>query len=134
MLLVAAVKTGNVSTITKGIVMTDCLFCKMVKGEIKPDVVYEDEQLLAFRDLNPQAPVHILLIPKRHISTLNDLSESDDALLGSMLRVAAQLAASEGIAEDGYRTLLNCNAHGGQTVFHIHLHLLGGRAMNWPPG
>ncbi|MCU7960752.1 MAG: histidine triad nucleotide-binding protein [gamma proteobacterium symbiont of Bathyaustriella thionipta] len=114
--------------------MTDCLFCKMVKGEIKPDVVYEDEQLLAFRDLNPQAPVHILLIPKRHISTLNDLSESDDALLGSMLRVAAQLAASEGIAEDGYRTLLNCNAHGGQTVFHIHLHLLGGRAMNWPPG
>jgi len=114
--------------------MADCLFCKMVNGEIKPDVVYEDEQLLAFRDVNPQAPVHILLIPKRHISTLNDLSESDDALLGSMLRVAAQIADSEGIAEQGYRTLINCNADGGQTVFHIHLHLLGGRAMRWPPG
>jgi len=106
----------------------------MANGEIKPDVVYENEQLLAFRDLNPQAPVHILVIPKRHIATLNELTGDDDALLGSLSRAAAKIAADEGLAERGYRTLINCNADGGQTVFHIHLHLLGGRSMGWPPG
>ena len=112
--------------------MTDCLFCKMVAGVIKPDVVYEDENVLAFRDINPQAPVHILIIPKRHIATLNDL---DDTLLaGQLLQTAAKLAQQEGIAEAGYRTVFNCNRKGGQDVYHLHLHLLGGRQMTWPPG
>ncbi|MEQ1529239.1 MAG: histidine triad nucleotide-binding protein [Methylococcales bacterium] len=112
--------------------MTDCLFCKMVAGEIKPDVVFEDEQVLAFRDINPQAPVHILIIPKRHIASLNDL---DDTLLaGQLLHTAVKLAKQEGIAEAGYRTLFNCNKHGGQEVYHLHLHLLGARQMHWPPG
>ncbi len=112
--------------------MTDCLFCKMVAGVIKPDVVFENENILAFRDINPQAPVHILIIPKRHIATLNDL---DDTLLaGQILQTAAKLAKQEGIAETGYRTLFNCNRHGGQDVYHLHLHLLGGRQMIWPPG
>jgi histidine triad (HIT) family protein len=112
--------------------MTDCLFCKMVAGDIKPDVVYEDEQILAFRDINPQAPVHILVIPKRHITTLNDF---DDAQLGGQVLLAAvKLAKQEGLAEDGYRTVFNCNKNGGQAVYHLHLHLLGGRQMVWPPG
>ncbi|MDO9425010.1 MAG: histidine triad nucleotide-binding protein [Methylobacter sp.] len=112
--------------------MTDCLFCKMVTGVIKPDVVFEDENILAFRDINPQAPVHILIIPKRHMATLNDL---DDTLLaGQILQTAAKLAKQEGIAEIGYRTVFNCNKHGGQDVYHLHLHLLGGRQMTWPPG
>jgi histidine triad (HIT) family protein len=112
--------------------MTNCLFCKMIAGEIKPDTVYEDETVLAFRDINPQAPIHILIIPKRHIATLNDM---DDPLLsGHLLETAVQLARKEGIAEEGYRTLFNCNSHGGQAVYHLHLHLLGGRPMHWPPG
>ena len=112
--------------------MTDCLFCKMVAGTIKPDVVFEDENVLAFRDINPQAPVHILIIPKRHISTMNDL---DDTLLtGQILQTAAKLARQEGISEAGYRTVFNCNKNGGQDVYHLHLHLLGGRQMSWPPG
>jgi histidine triad (HIT) family protein len=112
--------------------MTDCLFCKMVAGEIKPDVVFENDQILAFRDINPQAPVHILVIPKRHITTLNDL---DDAQLGGQLLLAAiDLAKQEGLADDGYRTVFNCNKNGGQAVYHLHLHLLGGRQMGWPPG
>ncbi len=114
--------------------MTDCLFCRMVAGEISPDTVYEDDALLAFRDINPQAPVHILVIPRRHIATLNDLGEEDAALIGSLVTTAARLAKQEGIAETGYRTVLNCNADAGQEVFHIHLHLLGGRPMQWPPG
>ncbi|MBL3528564.1 MAG: histidine triad nucleotide-binding protein [gamma proteobacterium endosymbiont of Lamellibrachia anaximandri] len=114
--------------------MSDCLFCKMVSGDIQPNVVYEDDEVLAFRDLNPQAPTHILVIPKRHISTLNDLESDDEALMGKMVLAAARIAEKEGIAEAGYRTLLNCNAEAGQTVFHIHLHLLGGRPMGWPPG
>ena len=102
--------------------MTDCLFCKMVAGDIKPDVVYENEEILAFRDINPQAPVHILVIPKRHITTLNDL---DDAQLGGQIVLAAvELAKQEGLAEDGYRTVFNCNKDGGQAVYHLHLHLL----------
>jgi histidine triad (HIT) family protein len=112
--------------------MTNCLFCKMIAGEIKPDTVYEDETVLAFRDINPQAPIHILIIPKRHIATLNDMD--DPLLAGHLLETAVQLARKEGIAEEGYRTLFNCNSHGGQAVYHLHLHLLGGRPMHWPPG
>lgn len=112
--------------------MTDCLFCKMVAGEIKPDVVFEDDTVLAFRDINPQAPTHILIIPKIHIATLNDL---DNALLaGHLLQTAALLAKQEGLSEEGYRTVFNCNKKGGQDVYHLHLHLLGGRQMIWPPG
>jgi len=112
--------------------MSDCLFCKMAAGEIKPDIVYEDEQVLAFRDLHPQAPLHILIIPKRHVSTLNELQ--DAALGGYLLQTAAKLAAQFGFAEQGYRTVVNCNADGGQTVFHLHVHLMAGRQMHWPPG
>ncbi len=112
--------------------MTDCLFCKMITGEIKPDVVYEDDSVLAFRDINPQAPVHILIIPKVHVETLNDLDDS--VLAGKLLQTAIKLAKQEGLAEEGYRTVLNCNEKGGQEVFHLHMHLLGGRQMQWPPG
>jgi histidine triad (HIT) family protein len=104
----------------------------MVAGEIKPDVVFEDDTVLAFRDINPQAPTHILIIPKIHIATLNDL---DDALLaGHLLQTAALLAKREGLSEEGYRTVFNCNKKGGQDVYHLHLHLLAGRQMIWPPG
>lgn len=112
--------------------MTDCLFCKMATGDIKPDVVYEDDTVLAFRDISPQAPVHVLIIPKRHITTLNDLDDTE--LAGQLLRTAAIIAKQEGISEQGYRTVFNCNQHGGQTVHHLHLHVLGGRQLAWPPG
>ena len=112
--------------------MADCLFCKMIAGEIKPDVVYEDESILAFRDINPQAPIHILIIPKVHVETLNDLDDS--VLAGNLLQTAIKLADREGLAKEGYRTVLNCNKKGGQEVFHLHMHLLGGRQMLWPPG
>lgn len=112
--------------------MTDCLFCKMAAGDIKPDVVYEDDAVLAFRDISPQASVHVLIIPKRHIATLNDLD--DNELAGQLLRTAAIVAKREGIADKGYRTVFNCNQHGGQTVHHLHLHVLGGRQLTWPPG
>jgi len=114
--------------------MTDCLFCKMVSGDITPDTVYEDDQVLAFRDLNPQAPLHVLVIPKQHVSTLNDLNDSNEQLAGHLLAVAAKIAAQEGYADSGYRTVMNCNADGGQTVFHPHLHLFAGRKMQWPAG
>jgi len=114
--------------------MSDCIFCKIANGEIPSEFVYEDDGIVAFRDLNPQAPTHILIIPRRHIETTNDLTEADDALVGRMVRVAKIVAEQEGLAENGYRTVFNCNADGGQAVFHIHLHLLGGRAMGWPPG
>jgi len=104
----------------------------MVAGEIKPDIVYQDETVLAFRDVNPQAPVHILIIPKKHVETLNDLEDS--VLAGHLLKTAVSLAKQEGLAEDGYRTVFNCNKNGGQEVFHLHMHLLGGRQMSWPPG
>ena len=112
--------------------MNPCLFCKMVAGEIKPDVVFEDESVLAFRDINPQAPVHILIIPKVHITTLNELDNTLQA--GHLLQTAIRLAKQEGLSEDGYRTVFNCNKKGGQEVYHLHLHLLGGRQMVWPPG
>ncbi len=114
--------------------MTDCLFCKMVSGEIQPDTVLETDDILAFRDINPQAPTHILIIPKKHISTLNDITVGDTEIMGKLFQVAKEIAAQEGLAEPGYRTVMNCNAHGGQAVYHIHLHLLGGRQMGWPPG
>ena len=112
----------------------DCLFCKIIDGDIPADIVYQDEQVLAFRDISPQAPTHILVIPKRHITTINDVTEEDCGLLGHMMVTAKQLAAKEGLAEDGYRLTLNCNENGGQSVYHIHLHLMGGRRMTWPPG
>lgn len=111
-----------------------CLFCKMVAGDIPTNKVYEDDELLAFRDINPQAPTHILIIPKKHIATLNDTSIENQLLLGKIMLKAKELAAEEGLAECGYRVALNCNSHGGQSVYHIHLHLLGGRQMEWPPG
>ncbi len=114
--------------------MTDCLFCKMVSGEIQPDTVMETDDILAFRDINPQAPTHILIIPKKHISTTNDISEADVGIMGKLHLVAKQIAVQEGLAEPGYRTVMNCNSDGGQAVYHIHLHLLGGRQMGWPPG
>jgi len=114
--------------------MSDCLFCKMVSGEIAPDKVYEDDDVLAFRDINPQAPLHLLVIPKVHISTLNDLDEEHAALLGKMYFAVTKIARQQGVAEDGYRTVVNCNRDGGQTVFHIHLHMLAGRGLQWPPG
>lgn len=112
--------------------MTDCLFCKMVAGDIKPDIVYEDDKVLAFNDIAPQAPTHILIIPKQHISTLNDLNDAE--LGGHLLKTAAMLAKQKGFAEQGYRTVFNCNQDGGQAVYHLHLHLLGGRHLTWPPG
>ena len=114
--------------------MTDCLFCKMVSGEIKPDTVMETEDVLAFRDISPQAPTHILIIPKKHISTINDITDEDTEVMGKLYQVAKEIAAQEGLAEPGYRTVMNCNSDGGQAVYHIHLHLLGGRQLGWPPG
>jgi histidine triad (HIT) family protein len=114
--------------------MSDCLFCRIVRKEIPASVVYEDDDLVVFNDINPQAPLHALIIPRRHIATLNDLSEADDALVGRMLRFAATIAAGSGYSERGYRTVFNCNREAGQSVFHIHLHLLAGRGLAWPPG
>jgi histidine triad (HIT) family protein len=114
--------------------MIDCLFCKMVAGEIKPATVYEDENILAFRDINPQAPLHVLVVPKEHISTLNELEDNHATLVGKLFLVAKQIASQEGLAERGYRAVMNCNAEAGQSVYHIHLHLLAGREMRWPPG
>jgi histidine triad (HIT) family protein len=112
----------------------DCLFCKMVSGVIKPATVHEDDDILAFRDINPQAPVHVLVIPKRHIATLNDLDPGHAALVGKMVLAARKIAHDLGIADSGYRTVMNCNRDAGQSVWHVHLHLLGGRVMGWPPG
>ena len=114
--------------------MKNCLFCKIVNTEIPAEIVYENERILAFNDINPQAPVHILLIPKIHIATLNDLQQHDQKLLGELIYNASIVAKSLNIAEEGYRTGFNCNSAGGQTVYHIHLHLLGGRVFSWPPG
>ena len=114
--------------------MTDCLFCKVVSGDVPASIVRENAELVAFKDINPQAPLHALIIPRRHIPSLNDLGEADDALVGRMLRLAASIAADAGYAERGYRTVFNCNRDAGQSVFHIHLHLLAGRGLTWPPG
>ncbi len=111
-----------------------CLFCRIIAGEIPGTFLYQDERLVVLQDINPQAPLHALVIPRRHIATLNDLSAEDDGLVGEMVRRAAILAREKGVADSGYRAVLNCNREAGQTVFHIHLHVLGGRAMAWPPG
>ena len=114
--------------------MVDCLFCKIVAGEIPADIVHETDDTLAFRDINPQAPTHILIIPRRHIARINDIEEADRELVGGLYTAARDIAAAEGLADDGYRVVMNCNEAAGQTVFHIHLHLLGGRRLRWPPG
>ena len=114
--------------------MSDCLFCKIVSREIPATIVYEDEHVLAFNDINPQAPTHVLVVPKRHVATLNELAPGDDPLVGELVRRAAAIAADRQISADGFRTVFNTNREAGQTVFHTHLHLLGGRAMHWPPG
>ena len=114
--------------------MNDCLFCMIANKNIDTDIIYEDREIIAFRDIKPQAPVHILLIPKIHFSTLNDITANDQVLIGRLIYIAAKLAKSEGIAKKGYRTVFNCNEWGGQTVYHTHLHLLGKRKFGWPPG
>ena len=113
--------------------MNDCLFCKMVAGDIKPAVVYENEHVLAFRDIRPQAPNHVLVIPKKHIPTLDDLAPDEAALGGELLLAVQQVARLENLA-DGYRTVINCRSNAGQELYHLHLHVLGGRRLTWPPG
>ena len=114
--------------------MADCLFCRIIAGTIPANIVHQDDHLVAFKDINPQAPLHVLIIPRRHVATLNELADTDDPLVGEMVRRAAAIAREHGYADRGYRTVFNCNAEAGQSVFHIHLHVLGGRAMTWPPG
>jgi histidine triad (HIT) family protein len=111
-----------------------CLFCRIIAGEIPGTFLYQDDRLVVLQDVNPQAPLHALVIPRKHVATLNDLSPEDDGLVGEMVRRAALVAREHGVADTGYRTVLNCNREAGQSVFHIHLHLLGGRPMAWPPG
>jgi len=114
--------------------VSDTIFGRIAAGEIPADILYQDDDLVAFRDLSPQAPTHILIIPRKPIPTLNHLEEEDAELVGKLFLAAARVAKQVGIAEAGYRVVINCNAAGGQTVFHLHLHLLGGRPMQWPPG
>ena len=114
--------------------MSDCLFCKIVAGQIPAAIVFQNDHVLAFNDITPRAPMHVLIVPRRHIANLNELGPDDDALVGEMVRAAAAIAKDQGLADRGYRTVFNCNADAGQTVFHIHLHVLGGRPMSWPPG
>jgi histidine triad (HIT) family protein len=111
-----------------------CLFCKIIAGEIPSKRVHDDAELFAFEDIKPEAPVHVLIVPKRHIATLNEVSQEDEALVGAMMRRAALIAKERGVDREGYRTVMNCNGNAGQTVFHIHLHVLGGRRLSWPPG
>ena len=113
---------------------SNCLFCKILNDEIPADIVYESDTAIAFRDINPQAPTHVLIIPRKHIATINDIADEDQALVGSLYSAAREIAAAEGFAEEGYRAVMNCNEGAGQAVFHIHLHLLAGRALTWPPG
>ena len=110
------------------------IFSKIINKEIHADILFENDKILAFRDISPQAPVHFLVIPKKEIRTINDINEEDRSLIGELFIVAKEIAKKEGIAENGYRTIFNCNEHGGQTVYHIHLHVLGGRQLEWPPG
>ncbi len=114
--------------------MSDCLFCKIIAGEIPSDTVYKDEQVTAFRDINPVAPTHILIIPNKHIATINDLTTEDEGLIGHLFTTAKALAKEEGIDESGYRLIINVNRHGGQEIFHLHLHLIGGQKMRYPMG
>jgi histidine triad (HIT) family protein len=114
--------------------MADCLFCKVVRREIPASIVYEDDRVLAFNDINPQAPTHVLLVPKQHIASLSDLTPEHDGVVGELARRAAAIAEERGIAATGFRAVFNTGRNAGQTVFHVHLHLLGGRSMGWPPG
>ena len=114
--------------------MSNCIFCRIVSGEIPSTKVYEDDRLIAFTDLNPQAPTHVLVVPREHVPTLNDVTAKHDDLVGAMIRRGASIAHERGHADGGYRLVFNCNADAGQTVFHLHLHVLGGRRMGWPPG
>ncbi len=112
----------------------DCLFCKIVNNEVPAKIVYRDDLVLAFEDINPQAPHHILIIPQKHISTINELTSEDNELIGHMVQTAKLLAKELNVADEGYRLVMNCNASAGQTVFHVHIHLMGGRRFTWPPG
>jgi len=114
--------------------MCDCLFCKIIAGEIPSEVVYEDEQVTAFRDINPVAPTHILIIPNKHIASINELTPGDESLVGHLFAAAKDLAKQEGIAESGYRLIINVGPHGGQEIYHLHLHLIGGQKMRYPMG
>lgn len=114
--------------------MADCLFCKIISGEIPGDFVHQDERCVVIRDINPQAPTHVLVIPREHMESLDEAGAGDELLLGHLLRVGARIANQEGLQESGYRTVINTGAGAGQSVFHIHVHVLGGRRMNWPPG
>jgi histidine triad (HIT) family protein len=114
--------------------MSEDLFLKIIRREIPADIVLETDEVLAFRDVNPQAPTHVLIIPKTHIRTINDIESDHADLVGKLFLAAKEVAHAEGLAEEGYRVVMNCNESAGQTVFHIHLHLLGGRALSWPPG
>lgn len=109
------------------------IFTKIIEKEIPADILFEDERVLAFADINPQAPIHFLVIPKKPIATTNDIDEQDEAVVGYMHRIAAKVASDFGVAQDGFRTVMNCNEHGGQTVYHIHLHVLAGKPLGWPP-
>lgn len=112
----------------------DCLFCKIVEKKIPADIVYESENIIAFKDIEPKAPIHCLIIPKKHISTINDIDGSNSNIIGLMYEAAAQLARTLNVDKDGYRVVMNCNSNGGQTVYHVHLHFLAGRRLSWPPG
>lgn len=114
--------------------MPDDLFLKIINREIPADIIYETDEILAFRDINPQAPLHALIIPKEHIRTINDIESSHAEVIGKLFLAAAEIAKKEGVAQEGYRVVMNCNEAGGQAVYHIHLHILGGRQMGWPPG
>jgi histidine triad (HIT) family protein len=114
--------------------MSKCLFCNIVNGDIPAKKVHEDDRLIAFEDINPQAPMHVLVVPRAHIATLNDMLAEHDALVGSMVRLGSTIAAERGYSAGGFRTVFNCNRDAGQTVFHLHLHVLGGRRLGWPPG
>jgi histidine triad (HIT) family protein len=114
--------------------MSDCLFCGIVEGKVKANLVYQDDSIVAFKDIAPKAPVHILIIPRRHLVSVSDIAEADRVLIGQIFQVAARLAREQGVADDGYRVVVNSGADAGQSVFHLHFHLLGGRQMTWPPG
>lgn len=112
----------------------DCLFCKILNGDIPADIVYESDSVIAFRDISPKAPTHVLVIPRKHVATINDLGEEDKDIIGSLFLAAKDIVRAEGLSDEGYRAVMNCNEGAGQSVFHIHLHVLGGRALSWPPG